>query len=315
MDATAESLGVDRRNLAERILLGEEIWDSMAAEAEALEVPQSRRARLMPGPLALLHQGITMAITANQHWSPEQYSTHGRFVSDLGMPVVELLAPRVGERILDLGCGDGALTKKLVDLGCQVIGVDASSAMVAAAQARGVDARVMDGQSLQFGREFDAVFSNAALHWMKQPEAVVAGVWRVLKPGGRFVGECGGYGNTATIVQALERALCRRGINAQALNPWHFPTAEEYRHTLEAQGFIVSTIELILRPTPLPGGLAGWLETFAQSFMAPVPMAERSALLAEVAECCRPTLCDGHGQWTADYVRLRFSATKPVWQT
>jgi SAM-dependent methyltransferase len=253
-----------------------------------------------------------MAIAANQHWSPQQYSTHARFVSDLGMPVVELLAPRVGERILDLGCGDGALTKKLIELGCQVIGVDASSAMVAAAQARGVDARVMDGQSLPFGREFDAVFSNAALHWMKPLDAVVAGVWRALKPGGRFVGECGGDGNTATIVHALERALCRRGIDAQAVNPWHFPTAEEYRHILEAQGFLVGTIALMPRPTPLPGSMVGWLETFAHSFMVQVPMAERAAFLAEVAEWCRPTLCDAHGQWTVDYIRLRFSSTKPV---
>jgi trans-aconitate methyltransferase len=253
-----------------------------------------------------------MTIAANQHWSPEQYATHARFVSDLGMPVVELLAPRVGERILDLGCGDGALTQKLVELGCQVVGVDASPAMVAAAQARGVDARVMDGQSLPFGPEFDAVFSNAALHWMKQSDAVVAAVWRALKPGGRFVGECGGSGNTATIIQALERALGRRGINAQAVNPWHFPTPEEFRNRLEAQGFIVGTIALIPRLTPLPGSLVGWLETFAHSFMAPVPMAGRAAFLAEVAEWCRPTLCDGQGQWTADYVRLRFSATRPL---
>ena len=256
-----------------------------------------------------------MAIAANQHWSPEPYSTNARFVSDLGMPVVELLAPRAGERILDLGCGDGALTKKLVELGCQVIGVDASPAMVAAAQARGVDAHVMDGQSLPFGREFDAVFSHAALHWMQPSDAVMAGVWRALKPGGRFVGECGGYGNTATIVQALERALCRRGINAQAVNPWHFPMVDAYRNILEAQGFMVGTMALMPRPTPLPGSIVGWLETFAQSFMVPVPMAERSAFLAEVAAWCRPTLCDSHGHWTADYVRLRFSATRPVLQT
>jgi trans-aconitate methyltransferase len=253
-----------------------------------------------------------MAIAADQNWSPEQYSKNARFVSDLGMPVVELLAPRAGERILDLGCGDGALTKKLVELGCQVMGVDASSNMIAAAQARGVDARVMDGLSLQFGPDFDAVFSNAALHWMKQLDVVMAGVWRALKPGGRFVGECGGAGNTATIVRALDRALLRRGIDPQAVNPWYFPTVEAYRNTLEAQGFIVSTLALIPRPTPLLGSLGGWLETFAQSFMAPLPMAERHAFIAEVVSLCRPTLCDVQGQWTADYVRLRFSATKPV---
>jgi SAM-dependent methyltransferase len=184
--------------------------------------------------------------------------------------------------------------------------------MVTAAQALGLDARVMDGQSLPFEQEFDAVFSNAALHWMPQADVVISGVWRSLKPGGRFVGECGGSGNTATVVHALARALQRRGINAEAVNPWYFPTVEEYRHKLEAQGFVVSTIALIPRPTPLPSDIVGWLETFAQSFMAPVPMAEHAAFLAEVADLCRAALCDSSGQWTVDYVRLRFAATRPV---
>jgi trans-aconitate methyltransferase len=184
--------------------------------------------------------------------------------------------------------------------------------MVAAAQALGLDARVMDGQSLPFEQEFDAVFSNAALHWMPQVDTVIAGVWHSLKPGGRFVGECGGSGNTATVVHALTGALHRRGINADTVNPWYFPTVEEYRHKLAAQGFVVSTIALIPRPTLLPGDIVGWLETFAQSFMAPVPMAERAAFLAEVADLCRATLCDPSGQWTVDYVRLRFAATRPV---
>ena len=193
--------------------------------------------------------------------------TAGPLCLDLGMPVVELLAPCVGERILDLGCGDGVLTRKLVELGCQVVGVDGSPAMIAAAQALGLDARVMDGQSLPFEGEFDAVFSNAALHWMPQADVVIAGVWRSLKPGGRFVGECGGSGNTATVVQAVAHVLRQRGINADTVNPWYFPTVEEYRTKLEAQGFIVSTIALIPRPTPLPGGMIGWLETFMQSLM------------------------------------------------
>ena len=256
-----------------------------------------------------------MAMIAQQTWSPEQYAQQARFVSDLGMPVVELLAPRAGERILDLGCGDGSLTQKLVELGCQVVGVDASPTMIAAAQALGLDVRVMDGQSLPFEREFDAVFSNAALHWMPQLDAVIAGVWRSLKPGGRFVGECGGSGNTATVVQALEQALHRRGINADTVNPWYFPTVDAYRHKLEAQGFLVGTIALMPRPTPLPGGIIGWLEIFAQSFMAPVSTAERPAFLAEVAELCRAALCDSDGHWTADYVRLRFAATRPVSRT
>jgi trans-aconitate methyltransferase len=247
----------------------------------------------------------------HQTWNAEQYSENARFVSDLGMPVVDMLAPIAGEAILDLGCGDGVLTRKLVDLGCRVVGVDASPEMVAAARARGVDARVMDGHALQFDRAFDGVFSNAVLHWLKQPGKVIGGVWRALKPSGRFVGEFGGDGNVATIVNAIESALRERGIDPKPLNPWYNPTAEAYRRLLEEQGFEVRSSDLFPRPTPLPGSLTGWLETFAQSFTAAVPAPERSGFLHDVARRCEPVLRDNTGQWHADYVRLRFSAVKP----
>jgi trans-aconitate methyltransferase len=253
-----------------------------------------------------------MAVTEQQQWSPEQYAKNARFVSDLGMPVVTLLAPRAGERILDVGCGDGPLTKKLVELGCEVVGVDASPAMVEAAKAMGLDARVMDGQALQFTQEFDAVFSNAALHWMKQADAVIAGVWQALKPGGRFVAELGGDGNTATVLRVLIAVLQQRGLDFQTLSPWYFPSVEEYQSKLEARGFVVNTIALIPRPTPLPGSLVAWLETFAQSFLVPLPPAERDVFLKEIEDRCRPTLCNVEGNWSVDYVRLRFSATKPT---
>jgi len=253
-----------------------------------------------------------MTAAPNHTWSPEQYSEHARFVTELGMPVVELLAPAPGEHILDLGCGDGPLTLKLSDLGCKVIGVDSSAEMIAAAKALGLDARVMDGHALQFNGEFDAVFSNAALHWMRQPERVVAGVWRALRPGGRFVGEFGGYGNVASIVTALEDAVRRRGIDPEPLNPWYFPTPAEYGKLLEAQGFAVSSIDLFPRPTPLPGSIVKWLETFGQPFAATLRSSERSEFFEEVAERCRSKLCDAEGHWHADYVRLRFSAKKPL---
>jgi trans-aconitate methyltransferase len=252
-----------------------------------------------------------MTATPNQRWNAQQYSEHARFVSDLGMPVVELLAPLQGEHILDLGCGDGALTKKLVDLGCDVVGVDASAEMIAAARALGLDARVVDGHALQFNNEFDAVFSNAALHWLKQPEKVIDGVRRALKPGGRFVGEFGGRGNVTTIVTALEYVLRERGIDPKTVNPWYNPTAEEYEFVLEARGFVVNSIALFPRPTPLPGHIVAWLETFAQPFAASLLDSARSAFFEEVAELCRSKLCNSNGQWHADYVRLRFSATKP----
>jgi trans-aconitate methyltransferase len=249
-------------------------------------------------------------MSTHTRWDPQQYAAHARFVSDLGLPVVELLAPQPGERILDLGCGDGALTRKLQEFGCHIVGVDSSPAMVQAAQALGLDARVMNGHELPFVGEFDAVFTNAALHWMTQPDAVLHGVWRALKPGGRFVGECGGHGNTATVMAALQTALAKRGIDAQRFNPWFFPTTEEYRSLLEAHGFVVNTITLFPRPTPLSGDLTGWLETFTQAFLTALPMSQRAAVLAEVCEMCRPQLCDAEENWTVDYVRLRFAATK-----
>jgi SAM-dependent methyltransferase len=245
-----------------------------------------------------------------QSWSPERYDRHARFVSDLGMPVIELLAPRADERILDLGCGDGALSEKLVALGYEVVGIDASPEQVAGACARGLDCRVVSGEALPFVSEFDAVFSNAALHWMRRPDAVIAGVRRALKPGGRFVCEMGGDGCVASIVAALTMALARRGIDAAAYNPWFFPRSGDYRQRLESHGFSIDSIVLFPRPTPLPGDVTGWLETFAESFIAALPVAERPAFVAEVREALRPVLADAAGNWTADYVRLRFAATR-----
>jgi SAM-dependent methyltransferase len=249
-------------------------------------------------------------MTTIQTWDPDRYDRNARFVSDLGQPVLELLAPRAGERILDLGCGDGVLTERLVAAGCRVVGVDGSPAQVAAARARGLDAHVMDGQALTFENEFDAVFSNAAMHWMKRADAVIAGVRRALRPGGRFVGELGGEGCVAIIRAALVAALERRGIDGTALDPWYFPDVASYGQRLAAAGFAVRWIALIPRPTPLPGDVTGWLETFAESFTGALPARERPEFLAEVREALRPLLCDASGAWTADYVRLRFAAAR-----
>jgi SAM-dependent methyltransferase len=249
---------------------------------------------------------------APQTWDPERYARNARFVSDLAAAVVELLNPLPGERILDLGCGDGVLTAKLAAIGCGVVGVDGSPAQIEAARKLGLDARVMDGEKLSFNGEFDVVFSNAALHWMRNPESVIAGAWRALRPGGRFVAEFGGYGCVAKIKKALVNALNRRGLNGEATVPWYFPTVEEYSTLLKNAGFSISTIVLIPRPTPLPGDVTGWLETFAESFTACLPPAERPTYIAEVREALRPELADSEGRWTADYVRLRFSAIKQV---
>ena len=250
-------------------------------------------------------------MNSTQTWDPERYARNARFVSDLGKPVVHLLAPRRGERILDLGCGDGVLAAELASVGCEVIGVDASEMQVAAARKAGVDARVLAGEALQFRDEFDAVFSNAALHWMLRPDEVIAGVWRALRRGGRFVAEMGGHGNVETIKAALVDALKRRGIDGESLVLWFFPTIEDYSARLRKAGFVISYISLFLRPTRLPGDITSWLETFAENVLRELPPGERAAFLEEVREALRSKLCDTSGNWTADYVRLRFAAQKP----
>src|SRR6266849_6903004 len=201
-----------------------------------------------------------MTEIARQHWSARRYAETAHFVPALGAPVLELLAPSAGEHILDLGCGDGVLTEKMVAAGATVVAVDAAPDMVAAACARGIDARVMAGQSLAFDGEFDAVFSNAALHWMRPPEAVLSGVHRALKPGGRFVAEMGGHNNTAAILVAISAVLARRGLDAVRLSPWYFPSANAYRKQLEEAGFAVAEIGIFPRPTIVDSGIEAWLD-------------------------------------------------------
>jgi len=188
-----------------------------------------------------------------QTWDPASYEKNARFVSDLGSPVLELLAPKPGQRILDLGCGDGVLTKKIADLGCDVVGIDSSAAFIASARARGLDAHLIDAVALPFHDEFDAVFSNAVLHWIKRADEMIAGVHRALRPGGRFVAECGGFGCVDKIRRALVTALDNRGIDGESRVPWYYPTPGDYATRLERAGFRVDSIALIPRPTPLPG--------------------------------------------------------------
>ena len=245
-----------------------------------------------------------------QHWNPQTYARNARFVSDLGAGVFELLAPCPGEQILDLGCGDGALTEKLVAAGCRVIAIDSSAAQIGAARARGLDARRGRAETLPFKAEFDAVFSNAVLHWIPDAAAVIGSVHRALKPGGRFVAEFGGAGCVQTVRLALIDAANRRGLDGAAVDPWFFPSDATYRALLEAHGFSVRAMTLFPRPTPLPGDITDWLETFAQPFLGAVPAAERAAFLQDVRAAVQPALFDPARGWTADYVRLRFAADK-----
>lgn len=251
---------------------------------------------------------MTTPIPAGQQWSAANYERHARFVAELGAPVLDLLAPKAGESILDLGCGDGALTERIAAAGALVRGCDASPELVAAARARGLRVDLADGHALPYAGEFDAVFSNAALHWMTRAGDVAAGVRRALRPGGRFVGEFGGFGNVAAIVTALIAVLQRRGVDGAAAKPWYNPTANEYAAVLDAAGFSSVEAWLVPRPTPLPTGMAGWLETFAEPFVRQLPPPERAAVFDETVRLLAPSLRDSQGQWIADYVRLRFTA-------
>jgi trans-aconitate methyltransferase len=245
-----------------------------------------------------------------QTWDTAAYAATGRFVADLAGGVVELLAPQPGESILDLGCGDGALTERIAAMGARMTGADASAAMVAAACARGLNVHEVSAMAMRFEGEFDAVFSNAALHWMPDAEAVLASVRRAIKPGGRFVAEMGGQGNIAAIRVALQAVLAQFGIDAEKVAASLYPSPAHYRRLLEGAGFDVRSIELIPRPTPLPDGMVGWLNTFRNGVLDLLAPENRARAIAETVELLRPALCDADGNWTADYVRLRFSAVR-----
>ena len=244
----------------------------------------------------------------SQSWNPARYAEHAAFVPALGAEILARLAPRAGERILDLGCGNGTLTLDIVAAGAAVVGVDASADMVAAARERGIDARVMDATALTFDSEFDAVFSNAVLHWVRNADAAAAGIFRALKPGGRFVAELGGHTNVASISVAIRAVLARHHVDVDW--PWYYPSPDAYRRLLESRGFVVDDVRLFPRPTPLPTGMEAWLHTFGGAVLANADAGLRERIVAEIVELLRPALCDEQGRWTADYVRLQVIATK-----
>jgi len=248
----------------------------------------------------------------NQSWDPKLYSRDAAFVSNYGTELLSMLGPAEGRSLLDLGCGEGALTAKLLSLGWNVTGVDSSEEQVRAALTRGISAEVMDGEGLEFNKPFDCVISNAALHWMKNPEKVLDGVWNALKAGGIFVGEMGAYGNVESVVQTASNILMEKGFDPKEFNPWYFPTENEYSELLIARGFMIESIQTFTRPTELPGDILDWLAIFAQSFTSPLKSSDKKIFYCEMRERLKSQLLSDEEKWIVDYVRLRFKVLRFV---
>jgi trans-aconitate 2-methyltransferase len=248
-------------------------------------------------------------------WNADLYDAKHAFVWKYGADLVSLLAPRQSEHILDLGCGTGHLTEQIADSGARVVGVDRSPEMVNAARKAypNLQFEVADARSLGFHDEFDAVFSNAALHWIHEPELVIQSVRSALRPGGRFVAEFGGHGNIRKMQSAFDQTLLELSAAAQGeINPWYYPSVSEYATLLENNGFEVRFITLFDRPTPLADGEAGmrnWIAMFGSDFLAKLTPETYEPFFRRVDELLRPELFR-EGQWWADYRRLRFAAWK-----
>jgi len=245
-----------------------------------------------------------------QTWDPLAYERNGAFVHGLAGGVLEWLDAQPGEYVLDLGCGDGQLTRRIAESGAHVLGVDASAEMVSAARERGIEAEHANAEELPFrDATFDAVFSNAVLHWVRNQDRMMQQVHRVLKPGGRFVAEMGGHSNVAAIHVAFTAVLERHGFGDCEKGINYYPSTAAYKERLTARGFCVEKIALIPRPTKLPdSGMEGWLKTFRRGVLEGLPEDMRETVVQETVQLLEPALRDEAGNWIADYVRLRFVA-------
>ena len=244
---------------------------------------------------------------------PTRYDEDAAFVHEYGADVLDLLDPDTGERVLDLGCGTGHLTAAAAERGSEVVGVDADPEMVAAAREAypNLDVRHADATEFVADDPVDAVFSNAALHWMTDQDAVAANVRASLRPGGRFVAELGGTGNVAAVRGALGAAL--EAVGRPVPDPWYFPSVGEHASLLERHGFEVRRAALFDRPTHLEGadGLRDWLATFGGAFLSPLDGETRERVVRDVEDRLRSERYDPDAErWTADYRRLRFVAVR-----
>lgn len=258
-------------------------------------------------------------MVSSHYWNPELYDTRLAFVSDFGGSLIELLQPKPGETVLDVGCGSGDLAARIAETGAAVLGIDASPDMIAAAREKyadraRLDFRVARAESFSVEQQADAAFSNAALHWVKDARSAAIRIGNAVKPGGRFIAELGGKGNIATIVRAIEDVLTGKyRIDAAARNPWYFPSIGEYAGLLEAAGWAVSGAWLFDRPTTLDGedGMHAWLTMFGGPYFSGLPDETVARAKADICDALAPQLFNSSMRsWTADYRRLRIIATR-----
>ncbi|MCM1129949.1 MAG: methyltransferase domain-containing protein [Alistipes senegalensis] len=242
---------------------------------------------------------------------PELIAMRSRFMKTFGMPIIELMDPKPGERILDVGCGFGAVCQLLDEKGCRTVGIDISDSVVEAARELGVDARLANAESMTFNEEFDAVYSVSALHWMRHLDRVAAGIMRALKPGGRFVGELGGRGSIVKIIAAIRQVMLKNGIEMESVRSWYFPSVSEFAAVLEKAGFAIRSVELIERPTVLPGDVRDWMKMFGRHYMDAWDPSEHERFLDAIRDAAAQAMVNEQGEWVADYRRLRFMAVKP----
>ena len=244
------------------------------------------------------------------NWDPALYREKHAFVWEYGKELVTLLAPRSGERILDVGCGSGELTAQIAAAGAEVTGIDSSLAMLAEARKNYPDLRFdqVDAARMLYDRQFHAVFSNAALHWVRDAGAAADGMAHALLPGGRLVVEFGGKGNVRLLREAISQALTAFGLRTPE-SPWFYPGVGEYTAMLERHGLEVNSASLFDRPTPLADGLGDWIAMFAGRYVAGVSADRRAGFVRQVEEFAKPALWRD-GQWFADYRRLRITATR-----
>ena len=242
-------------------------------------------------------------------WNPDEYTKHTGFVSKLALPVVDLLETKKSEAILDVGCGDGELAIEIQSYNAKVIGIDSSSEMVQKSNANGIEAYEYSVTDLPYKERFDAVFSNATLHWVKEPNLAIQNIAKALKKGGRFVCEFGGEGNVYHIVKALEASFKKRPEFGEFVNPWYFPSPTEYKSKLEHSGFKVEYIELIPRPTPMKDA-GKWLDIFANGITKNLTTSQYSVLKKEALNYLKEHIYTQKDGWMLDYVRLRVKAIK-----